>query len=136
LADTVSAPGFVSSERIDGALARALCMVLPSRREGYGLIVIEAAARGTPSVVVEGPDNAATELVEDGVNGFISASAGPEDLAAAIVRVHEAGAELRRSTADWFAANSERLSLESSLTRVVESYQDEGSPTPASPSRR
>ena len=136
LADSVSAPGFVSSERIDGALARALCMVLPSRREGYGLIVIEAAARGTPTVVVEGPDNAATELVEDGVNGFISPSAGPEDLAAAMVRVHEAGAGLRQSTADWFAANSERLSLESSLTRVVESYLDEGSPTPASPSKR
>ena len=44
----------------------ALCMVLPSRREGYGLVVVEAAARGTPSVVVRDPDNAATELVEDG----------------------------------------------------------------------
>jgi glycosyltransferase involved in cell wall biosynthesis len=126
LAATVSAPGFVSSERIDAALAQALCMVLPSRREGYGLIVIEAAARGTPSVVVEGPDNAATELVEDGLNGFISPSAGPEDLAAAIVRVHQAGAELRQSTAGWFAANSSRLSLESSLAAVVESYQDAG----------
>ena len=28
---------------------RALCLVLPSRREGYGLVVIEAAARGVPA---------------------------------------------------------------------------------------
>jgi glycosyltransferase involved in cell wall biosynthesis len=123
LADTVTAPGFVSSERIDTALARALCMVLPSRREGYGLIVIEAAARGTPSVVVEGSDNAATELVHEGVNGFICPSARPEDLAAAIVKVHTAGRALRESTAAWFADNSSRLSLESSLRTVVESYE-------------
>ena len=36
------------------SMARALCMLLPSRREGYGLVVIEAASRGTPSVVVAG----------------------------------------------------------------------------------
>ncbi len=67
-------------------------MLLPSRREGYGLVVIEAASRGTPSVVVAGPDNAAVELVDDGVNGFVAASASPEDLAAAIVRVSDGGA--------------------------------------------
>ena len=55
-----------------------MCLVLPSRREGYGLVVVEAAALGTPSVVVRGPDNAATELVEDGKNGFVAPSADPE----------------------------------------------------------
>ena len=49
-----------------------MCLVLPSRREGYGLVVIEAAAHGTPSVVVADPDNAAVELVTEGVNGFIA----------------------------------------------------------------
>ena len=54
------------------------CMVLPSRREGYGMIVIEAAAAGTPSVVVRDADNAADELIEEGVNGFVAPSASPE----------------------------------------------------------
>ena len=84
-------------------------MVLPSRREGYGLVVVEAAARGTPSVVVADPDNAATELVDEGVNGVVAASAAPDDLADAMVRVHEGGAVLRKSTADWFARNAQRL---------------------------
>ena len=79
-------------------------MVLPSRREGYGIVVVEAAARGVPSVVVADPDNAATELVDEGENGFVAASASPEDLAAAILRVRDAGPELRASTAAWFAA--------------------------------
>jgi glycosyltransferase involved in cell wall biosynthesis len=115
-------PGFVAAERVEAALSRALCMVLPSRREGYGLIVVEAAALGTPSVVVAGPDNAATDLVSDGENGYVAPSASPGDLAAAIERVHADGHALRERTAAWFAANAERLSLEASVKRVLESY--------------
>jgi glycosyltransferase involved in cell wall biosynthesis len=122
LEDVVEAPGFVDGEVVDHDLARALCMVLPSSREGYGLVVVEASAAGTPSVVVRGEDNAATELVEEGVNGFVAASASPEDLADAIVRVHEAGGELRTSTAAWFERNARRLSLDSSLDVVARSY--------------
>ncbi len=68
----VEAPGFVDSEVVDDALRRALCLLHPSSREGYGLVVVEASAHGTPAVVVAGPDNAAVELVEPGVNGFVA----------------------------------------------------------------
>jgi glycosyltransferase involved in cell wall biosynthesis len=120
----VSAPGFVDAARVEGALERALCMLLPSRREGYGMVVVEAAARGTPSVVVAGEDNAAVELIEEGVNGFVATDADPETIARAIVRVHESGKALRESTASWFGQNAERLSLESSLEAVLASYAD------------
>ena len=56
-------------------------MLLPSSREGYGLVVVEASARGVPSVVVAGGDNAATELIAPGENGLVAPSASPEDLA-------------------------------------------------------
>jgi glycosyltransferase involved in cell wall biosynthesis len=118
----VSAPGFVDQETLEAAVGTALCVVLPSRREGYGLVVVESAARGVPSVVVEGPDNAATELVEEGANGAVSASAAADDLADAIVRVYEAGPLLRASTLDWFRRNATRLSLESSLQVVLAEY--------------
>jgi glycosyltransferase involved in cell wall biosynthesis len=123
LEDAVVAPGFVPAETLEAALSSALCLLLPSRREGYGLVVVEAAARGVPVVVVEGPDNAATELVEDGVNGAVAPSASAEDLAAAIVRVYEGGAFLRNSTRDWFDRNAERLSLEPSLETVLAAYE-------------
>ena len=119
---SVTAPGFVPAEVLEKALSTALCLVLPSAREGYGLVVIEAAARGVPVVVVEGPDNAATELVEEGVNGAIAASANPDDLADAIVRIHRAGVALRRSTLDWFRREAERQSFEASLQRVLDVY--------------
>jgi glycosyltransferase involved in cell wall biosynthesis len=123
LGSAVEAPGFVAGERVDELLGRALCLLLPSRREGYGLVVIEAAARGTPSVIVAAPDNAAVELIEERVNGVIAPTASPKDLAAAIRQVYDAGPSLRHSTAEWFAANVGRLSLQSSLDLVIRSYR-------------
>jgi glycosyltransferase involved in cell wall biosynthesis len=122
LQGAISVPGFVDASEVERSLRRSACLVLPSRREGYGMVVIEAAAAGTPSVVVSGDDNAATELVEEGVNGFIADSASPGDLAGAINRVLEGDMPLRRTTAKWFGHNARRLSLESSLKRVTEAY--------------
>jgi glycosyltransferase involved in cell wall biosynthesis len=122
LEGAIALPGFVEHGRVHAALRRALCLVLPSRREGYGLVVVEACAAGTPAVVVAGPDNAATELIEEGVNGFVAASSSPEDLAAAILRVRDAGPALRESTAAWYAANARGLSLADSLERVAAAY--------------
>jgi glycosyltransferase involved in cell wall biosynthesis len=119
----VDAPGFVEGARIEEALGNALCLVLPSRREGYGLVLLEAMARGTPVIVVREPDSAATELVEEGRNGFVAASASPEDLAGAIVRIHAESQALRESTASWFSLNARRLSLEESLKMVSENYR-------------
>ncbi len=124
LEDAVEVPGFVATDVVEALMARALCVLLPSRREGYGLVVIEAAARGTPSVVVAGPDNAAVELITEGENGYVAPSASPEDLAAAIVRVSNAGPALRRSTAAWFASNARRLSLDASLEIALAAYGD------------
>jgi glycosyltransferase involved in cell wall biosynthesis len=122
LDEAVTLTGFVDAAEIERTLRRAACMVLPSRREGYGMVVIEAASYGTPSVVVQDDDNAATELVEEGVNGFIASSASPDELAASIALVLAGGMDLRRSTAGWFASNARRLSLASSLERVSNAY--------------
>jgi glycosyltransferase involved in cell wall biosynthesis len=118
----VATPGFAPAEDLERDMRRAESMLLPSRREGYGLVVVEAAAHGTPSIVVAAEDNAATELVQDGVNGVLVTDDTPEALAEAIVRVHDAGPALRASTARWYAENAERLSLEHSLRAVLGSY--------------
>ena len=122
LQGVVSARGFAESDTVDAEMRRALCMLVTSRREGYGLVVVEAAARATPSVVVAGEDNAATELIVEAVNGRIARGSDAKAIADAIVDVHEAGIALRESTARWFAENAEELSLESSLRKVLELY--------------
>jgi len=127
---SVTVAGQRSEDEISHALARAACVATASEREGYGLVVVEAAARGTPSVVVAGPENAATELVHEGVNGAVARNASPDELAEALLRVVNAGPALRVSTSNWFAENANALSLEGSLEVVVRSYAE----TP--PSRR
>jgi glycosyltransferase involved in cell wall biosynthesis len=122
----IAALGFAGAEQIEQQMGTATCILVTSRREGYGLVVVEAAARGTPSVVVAGEDNAATELIEDGVNGLVARSADAETVAEAIVRVHEAGAAMRDSTASWYAQHADELSLERSLERVLALYEVEG----------
>jgi glycosyltransferase involved in cell wall biosynthesis len=93
-------------------------------REGYGLVVVEASALGTPSVVVDGPDNAAVELVEEGENGAIAPTPSPEAVADAVRRVHDAGMELRANTAAWFNRNEERLSLSGSMDAILGCYRN------------
>ncbi len=123
LEDAIECPGFKSWKEIDCAMGRALCLLLTSRREGYGLVVVEAAARGTPSVVVEGADNAATSLVADGINGFVAPSAQPAALAEAIIRAHATGPELVHRTYTWFRAHAEELGVDSSVAQIEEVYE-------------
>jgi glycosyltransferase involved in cell wall biosynthesis len=118
----VEAPGFVGTEQVRDALRRASCLILPSVREGYGLVVIEAAACGTPSVVSPGRDNAAVELVHDGVNGFVATGDGATELGDAVARVVEAGPALRERTLRWFEENVPRLSLRASARSALERY--------------
>lgn len=122
LTGVVEAPGFVAGDVVDDAMRRALCLLHPSSREGYGLVVVEASARGTPAIVVAGPDNAAVELVRPGMNGLVAPSAEADDLADAIAAVSEAGLALRERTCEWFAANAQRLSLGTSLDVVAAGY--------------
>jgi glycosyltransferase involved in cell wall biosynthesis len=119
----VTARGFTDTETLEAEMRRATCMLVTSRREGYGLVVVEAAAKGTPSVVVAGEDNAATELIDEGVNGTVAPKSDPEAVAEAILRTHQAGVAMRESTARWFTEHSNQLSLESSLRAVLDVYE-------------
>lgn len=124
LDQVVEMPGRVGHAEVMSTIAAASCLLHPSEREGYGMVVVEAASLGTPVIVVEGSENAATELVEQGVNGFVTRTAESEELGGAVVRVVKGASALRGSTLDWFEANREALSIESSLERVEESYAD------------
>lgn len=58
-------------ESVIATIKGSRVLALPSLREGYGLVVLEAAACGVPVVTVNHPRNAAQDLVDDGVNGFV-----------------------------------------------------------------
>ncbi|WP_104171402.1 glycosyltransferase family 4 protein [Cryobacterium sp. M23] len=115
--------GRVSDNELRGLVQGARVLVNPSAREGFGLVIAEAAAFGTPSVVVAGPDNAAAELVVDGVNGYVALSVAPAELGGAIVRAVEAGEPLRRSTLDWFRRERVSHGLSASVDQILARYR-------------
>lgn len=119
LGEAIRRPGFVPEADIEAAMAEAAAIVQPSEREGYGMVVVEAAARGVPVVVVPSPDNAATELVDTGENGFIASDATPAALAEAMAAAIDGGDALRTRTRAWFAANAGRLSIAGSTAQIL-----------------
>jgi glycosyltransferase involved in cell wall biosynthesis len=124
LGATIACPGFAPWDEVESALCNAMCLVLPSQREGYGLVVVEASSRGTPSIVTRAPDNAACELIENGQNGIVVESNTPHALADALVAVHAAGPELVQRTRAWFHHNRERLRIEASIVQLQRVYNE------------
>lgn len=63
-------------------LRAADVLVLPSRREGFGLVALEARAAGLPVVLADFP--ASAEIIDDGVQGLIVPQGDSEALADAL----------------------------------------------------
>ncbi len=61
--------------------------VLPSSREGFGIVVIEANAAGIPVITVDVKDNLAKKLISND-NGIVT-KLHPNDLAASIIKLLE-----------------------------------------------
>lgn len=76
--------GEMPRERVFATLRVADCLLFPSTVETQGLVMLEAMSVGLPVVAAESP--AATELITDGVEGFV-APPDPEGMAAAARRL-------------------------------------------------
>ena len=113
----------LDAEGVAGALDESWLLVLPSRSEGLGRVLVEAACRGR--ALVGARRGGIPDVVEDGVNGLL---VDPEDggaLADALVRVlgdrgeaERLGAAAQRTGEAWtvtpeqFAEQTARLVLD------------------------
>ncbi|WP_330233577.1 glycosyltransferase family 4 protein [Nocardia sp. NBC_00508] len=70
IADAVTFHGHVDERRKHELLARAWLHVLPSRKEGWGLAVIEAAQHGVPTVGYRS-SRGLTDSIVDGATGIL-----------------------------------------------------------------
>jgi glycosyltransferase involved in cell wall biosynthesis len=69
VADSVSFLGQVGDEELCAAYARAAVFAMPSNKEGFGIVYLEAWQFGKP--VICSSHGASSEIVADGVDGFV-----------------------------------------------------------------
>lgn len=108
-------------------LSRAAAMLFPiAWREPFGMVLLEAMACGTPVLATN--RGAVTEIVRDGVTGFVRQTA--EELGAVIGRVGEIDrAACRRHVAEHFSADA----LLGSYTRLLPALPVSGLPAFSAP---
>ncbi|GHB09885.1 glycosyltransferase family 4 protein [Salinicola rhizosphaerae] len=115
--------GWMDNATLDGLIARAKALIVPSRWEGFGLVVLEAYRNATP--VICSNRGALPELVANGETGFVfdfddfSASLGEA------VAAFEASDQpaMRQRCRDCYERDFSPASMNSELLKL---YQDNG----------
>lgn len=97
--------GFASPETISRLLAASLALVLPSSKDTFGYVVIEAQACGLP-VILSDNCGARDHHVRSGVNGFVIEADNPQGLAFFMdLLCRDAGLWARMAEAAWESAS-------------------------------
>jgi glycosyltransferase involved in cell wall biosynthesis len=105
LPENVELLGWVSRDELYRRMARAHCLLVPSVREGWGLVVVEANSVGTPAVGYDVPG--LRDSIRDGVTGVLAPPGRPDELARAACRLVADGAQyerMRRAAIEWGAS--------------------------------
>jgi glycosyltransferase involved in cell wall biosynthesis len=118
----------LSSPEVADALDGSTALVLPSRSEGMGRVLVEALCRSRP--VVATSVGGIRDVIEDGVNGILIPPRDPQALADALVRIltdrplsERLAADAHRSVEPWIATPDEYAER---LRALVESLAASG----------
>ena len=96
--EQVNICGHISRNSILDKYDNADCMIMISKHEAYGLVYLEAMARGCITIAAkqEGFDG----IIKDGVNGFLCKAGDHKELASVIQRINNLTAIERQEISD------------------------------------
>jgi phosphatidylinositol alpha-1,6-mannosyltransferase len=107
VASSVTLTGFLDDARLRSVYRSAAVFAMPSRDEGFGLVYLEAMAYGVPCI--GSPHDAAGDVIEDQVSGYLISPDDTATLAARLVdlltdehRRHAMGEAGRRRVREHF----------------------------------
>ncbi len=83
LQDTVLLPGFIPDEEVTAHYLLADVFVMPSKKEGFGIVFIEAMACGLP--VIAGNQDGSTDALKNGELGTLVNPDSVEDITSALI---------------------------------------------------
>ncbi|MFC4255543.1 glycosyltransferase [Croceibacterium xixiisoli] len=117
---SLQALGWVGRDDIPGHVARCDAVVVPSRWEGFGLVVIEAMRQSR--AVIASTVDALPEIVADGVTGFL---VPPDDVAALAARL----SSLDRGTLSAMGARGrqvyvDRFTADMMNSQIISVYEE------------
>jgi glycogen(starch) synthase len=117
LTDRIELTGWVDPARVQDSINQATALLVPSRREAFGLVALEAAQLGRP--VIAARVGGLVEVVADGKTGTLVPAERPEAWAAAM----EALLSSRERTEAMGRAARERAGQEFGWAQYVERYE-------------
>jgi glycosyltransferase involved in cell wall biosynthesis len=117
LSSSVTFFGRVTEQQKEELLARARCLLLPSRAEGFGLVYAEAMRVGRPSLV--GSDDAGREVINPPECGLAAHPDQPAALLDAIARLLSASTEWETWSRNALSRYSRRFTASAFQERLV-----------------
>ncbi|MGO9673432.1 MAG: glycosyltransferase family 4 protein [Methylocella sp.] len=137
VADQVAFLGSVGDAELRNAYARAAVFAMPSNKEGFGIVYLEAWQFGRP--VICSSLGAANEVVADGVDGFV---VDPSDVKSLADRLHDllTQPDMAKAMGERGRLKVERKYLNANFRRHLdkildESLLDSSTPQPAAERR-
>lgn len=112
LRERVKFLGEIPNERVPEYLAAADCFVLPSLKEGFGIVILEAQAAGIP--VIGTRVGGILDLIENGKTGLLVEPADSQAIAEAIEKIY--------SGFKFPQINLEKYNWQSIADKVYETY--------------
>ena len=128
--DLVEFTGHVSEDEKARQIDRAWVLALPSLKEGWGLVVMEAASRGVPAVAYVDAGGVG-ESISDGVTGMlvdgdVGAFTSALDTILSDARLRESMGGAAQQRAREFSWDESAQRFEEVLARAAESRSDQG----------
>ena len=118
LTEKVRVLGKIPRDNIKAEYDNADCMVMISKNEAYGLVYLEAMARGCITIASrnEGFDG----VIKDGENGFLCKAGDANELAAIIHRINALTPAERQQISDNAIATARSLTDYKAAKRYIE----------------
>jgi glycosyltransferase involved in cell wall biosynthesis len=109
----VNAPDDLIEERYKSAFL----LFHPSKREGYGLVCVEAAFKGLPTLLINYPDNGAVDL---GINpNLVSASEQEEEILRLIEHAKQQFISESRTSSSWAQDSINQKTIKKSVREIM-----------------
>jgi len=111
-----------TEERLQECFLKSFILLHPSKREGYGLAMIEAAERQIPTLLIDYPENASVDL---GISpDYVSTSNDPQDLARILIRAYQDQERDWIRLGEWKLSKLPSMNAQHSVEQLLKVIQE------------